>query len=326
MPHEPAALVTGATGMIGGAIVRALRARGHPVRVLARDPARARAIFGSSVEIAGGDLGAQESLGRACAGIEEIYHAAAALGLGVRDAEIMQTNVEGTRRLLTVARTHGVTRIVLTSSVAVYGDRSGSSVDEGTPANAAGAYGVSKVQAESLVRAAGDEGMRCVMVRPCIVYGPGDRYFLQQVSRVSGLPVIPLPSGGAHLVDLVHADDVAAAHLIAMEHGQPGEAYNVTDGMSYRVRDIIRWLAEALGRSPRLLPVPLWAARGSLPLVRLAGRFGRIPSLANLSRDDVGAFYADHHFDIGKIRALGYSPRILAPEGLRSVLTASPPA
>jgi len=316
-------LVTGATGMIGAAIVRALRARGRSVRVLARAPDRARALFGSTVEIAAGDLGEPESLERACDGIGEIHHAAALLGLQSPDDKILETNVGGTRRLLAAARSRGVRRIAFTSSVAVYGDRSGYDIPEDAPPYPGGAYGISKVRAEELLREA-EPSVDCVMVRPCIVYGAGDRYFLPQLRRIAALPLLPLPDGGRHVLDLVHAEDVAAAHLIVMERGRPGDAYNVTDGASYPVRQVIRWIAGALGRSPHLLPLPRWVASALVRPARIAGRLGRIPALAGLSRHDVGVFYTDRHFDISKIRSLGYAPHHQAGEGVRAVLLGSP--
>lgn len=305
------ALVTGATGMVGRAIVRVLLARGRAVCVLARDPGRARALFGTSVSIVVGDLGAPASLRQACDGVGEIYHAAAELGF--RDgsgAEIYETNVEGTRRLLEAAHASGVSQLVYTSSVAVYGDHLVRGTTEQTPANPSSVYGVSKAQAERLIQEAVGRGLRGMIVRPCIVYGAGDRYFIPQTVTTMRLPVLPLPDGGRHVVDLVHADDVAAAHLLVMEAGQSGEAYNVTDGGCYQLRELIRWMADALDRSPWCPSISPWVAHCALPLIRVAGRLARIPEMAQLQQRDVGVFLSDYHFDIAKITALGYVPRI----------------
>lgn len=322
---KPPALVTGATGMVGGAIVRALLKRGRAVRVLARDPDRARALFGPAVEIAAGDLRAPAGLRRACEGIQEIYHAAAELGF--RDgsgAEIFETNVEGTRRLLEAARAGGVSRIVYTSSVAVYGDHLTRGVTEDAPLDPSGAYGTSKVRAERLLRGAAGAGLHGVIVRPCIVYGPGDRYFLPQTRSIMRLPVIPLPDGGRHVVDVVHADDVAAAHLLVMEVGHPGEAYNVTDGGCYQLGELIRWMAGALQRSPWCPSIPYWVARGAVPVINIIGRLGRMPELARLRPRDVGVFFGDYHFDIAKLTALGFAPQVDARTGLQVALGGYP--
>jgi nucleoside-diphosphate-sugar epimerase len=257
--------------------------------------------------------------------VGEIYHSAAALGFRPGgDAEIFETNVEGTRRLLGAARESGVSRLVYTSSVAVYGDHLTWGITEGAPVNPSAAYGVSKVRAESLLRDAATTGLPCMIVRPCIIYGPGDRYFLPQSAWAVRLPVLPLPDGGRHVVDVVHADDVAAAHLLVMETGQPGETYNVTDGECHQVGDLLRWIAEALDRAPRFLPLSLWAAHCCAPLVRAAGLLGRIPELAHLRQRDVAVFFGDYHFDISKIASLGFTPHIHAHAGIRSVLRERP--
>jgi len=306
-------LVTGATGMVGSAVVRALLKRKRTVRVLARKLERARALFGESVSIVVGDLGAPATLQQACDGVGEVYHVAAELGFrGGSGAEIYETNVEGTRRLLEAAHAGGVPHLVYTSSVAVYGDHLVRGITEETPARASSPYGISKARAERLVREAVGRGMRCLIVRPCVVYGPGDRYFLPQSVSTMRLPVIPLPDGGRHVVDLVHADDVAEAHLLVMEAGQPGEAYNVTDGGCYQMRELIRWMCEALERSPWCPSIPVWVAHGVLPLVRMAGRLARISEMADLRQRDVEVFFGDYHFDIAKITTLGYVPRIPA--------------
>ncbi len=268
---ESLALVTGATGMVGSGIVRALQARGRPVRVLIRDPERAHVLFGSSVEIVVGDLGAPESLRQACEGIGEIYHAAGALGIHRRsDGEILDTNVEGTRRLLAAARARGVSRIVYTSSVAVYGDHLPLGATEDASLNPSDAYGVSKMRAELLLRDTLDGGLRCMIVRPSIVYGPGDRYFTPQAAWAMRLPILPLPDGGRHVVDVVHVDDLATACLLVMEAGRHGEAYNVTDGGCYPLRELICWLSEALNRSPWCPSISPWLAHGIVPLIRIA--------------------------------------------------------
>ena len=321
---ESRVLVTGATGMVGSAIVRALLKWKRAVRVLARNSERARALFGASVEIAVGDLQDVTGLCRACEGVGEIYHVAGAVDIHEHtNGEIFDTNVEGTRRLLEAARAQHISRIVYTSSVSVYGDRLPLGVAEDAPFNPAGIYGLSKLRAEQLLQDFVEGGIRGMIVRPCIVYGPGDRYFLPQAVDVMKLPVVPLPDGGRHVVDVVHADDLAAAHLLVMEKGLPGEAYNVTDGGRYQLRDLIHWMTEMLNRSPWRPSIPRWFAARIRPFVKIAGRLVNQRELAHLRREDLDAFFSDYHFDISKVTALGYAPRIGANTGLRSALTGS---
>ncbi|HEV2359072.1 MAG TPA: NAD-dependent epimerase/dehydratase family protein [bacterium] len=321
---QPRVLVTGATGLVGSAIVRALLERTCPVRVLVRSSERARALFGSSAEISVGDLRDAASLRPACAGIAQIYHVAGAVDTHRHgDAEILDTNVDGTRRLLEAALAARVRRVVYTSSVSVYGDRLPLGVAEDAPVNPAGIYGASKVRAEQLAQDAVAAGLHVMIVRPCIVYGSGDRYFMPQAVQVARLPVIPLPDGGRHVVDLVHADDLAAAHLLVMEAGQSGVAYNVTDGGCHHAGDLIRWVAEGLHRSPWLPSIPWWFAACIRPLINVVGRACGRPDFAHFGRQELDGLFSDYHFDISKIAALGYAARIAARAGLRSELQRS---
>jgi nucleoside-diphosphate-sugar epimerase len=234
-------------------------------------------------------------------------------------AEMHKTNVEGTRRLLDAAHASGVSRLVYTSSVAVYGDHLERGTTEQTPANPSGACGVSKAQAERLVQEAVRRGLRGMIARPCIVDGPGDRYFVPQMVSAMRLPVIPLPDGARHVVGLVHADDVAAAHLLVMEAGHPGDAYDVRDGSCYQLRELIRWISDALERVPWCPSDCRWVAHRVVPLVRIVGRLARTPEVADLRQQDVGVFFSDYHFDIfdiARITGLGYAPRVQARTAL----------
>ena len=315
---EACVLVTGATGMVGSAIVRALLERKRRVRVFARDPERARFLFGASVDIAAGSLEDSESLRRACDDIEEVYHVAGIVDARTHgDAAMIDTNVEGTRRLLQAAAAHHISRMVYTSSISVYGDNLPLGINEDAPLNPAGIYGVSKVRAEQLVRDAVRAGLCGKIVRPCIVYGPGDRYFVPQAVEVLKLPILPLPDGGRHVADVVHADDLAEAHLLVMEAGEPGHAYNVTDGGCYRAGDLIRWMAEARNRSPWFPSIPRWLADWARPSINAIGRWWGRPDLALLRRQDINGFFSDYHFDISRMTALGYVPRIPARTGFQ---------
>jgi len=305
--------------MVGGAIVRALLRRRRPVRVFVRDSRRAQALFGSGVEIAVGDLADGESVRRAAAGTGDVYHAAGAVDEWQYPAEAMwDTNVVGTRRLLAV----GSGRFVYTSSVSVYGVGLPLGVREDAPFNPPGVYGASKVEAERAVLEAAAAGRAAMILRPCVVYGPGDRYFGPQANETIRLPVVPLPDGGGHLVDLVHADDLAEAQVLVMATGRPGDIYNVTDGATHSLRDLIGWMEEASGRRPWCPSITRWMAFGAQPVLRAVGRLAGLRPLAQLRHKDVYAFFSDYNFAIAKIRAIGYAPqmdaRIAVPAALRA--------
>ena len=137
------ALVTGATGMIGGAIVDALLAHGHSVRALVRAAAQVDPLILKGVDLVVGDLGDAESLRQAVQGVDAVFHAAAALGFRAGAAIMDDVNVGGTERLLAASRAAGVGRFVHISSVAVYGPHE-PPIDETTPQQPNDAYGRTK--------------------------------------------------------------------------------------------------------------------------------------------------------------------------------------
>ena len=149
-------LVTGASGFVGAAVVRALLARGEQVRVLVRSTSDHRNIEGLELEIVEGDLLIPETLSRAVDGCTGVYHLAADYRLWTRDPESMfRVNLEGSRAVVLAAMKAGVQRIVYTSSVAVLGIIPDGEGKEDTPvdyADMVGVYKQSKYRAEEAVR------------------------------------------------------------------------------------------------------------------------------------------------------------------------------
>ena len=163
------ALVTGASGFVGAAVARTLVSAGWRVRALVRAASDRSNLRNLPLEVAVGDLTIAASLQRALAGCDALFHVAADYRLGVRDpSQLYQTNVEGTRNLLTAAADAGVKKIVYTSSVATMGiPPDGSPGDEQTPVSLAamiGHYKRSKFLAEQLVLGAVSAGTPAVIV------------------------------------------------------------------------------------------------------------------------------------------------------------------
>ena len=220
-------LVTGGTGQIGGAIVRALTERGDSVRVLVRGQSRPGHMEG--FELFEGDVTDSESLKGACEGIEAVVHAAGVVSYWKRGHQRMrEVHVDGTRNLLEAASLAGVQRFVHTSSMACFGYLEGDDVgNESTeynwgPLNIG--YCDTKKAAEDLVLSWSD--MPCIAVNPGVTLGEGDvngnglRLFTQlKAGKLRGIP-----PGATTLCDL---RDVVRGHLAALELGQPGERYHL---------------------------------------------------------------------------------------------------
>jgi len=253
-------LVTGATGFVGAAVVRALLARGAAVRVLARPNSTRANLDGLPVEIATGSLEDTASLERAVVGCGALYHVAADYRLWVPDPAAMHaTNVGGTRALLRAATAAGIKRIVYTSSVATLGLIKDGIADEDTPtalADKVGPYKQSKFLAEEEVRRlVREEKVPAVIVNPSTPVGPGDVR-----PTPTGRMIVEAASGRMPAfvdtgLNIVHVDDVAAGHLQAFDRGQLGQRY-ILGGENLSLAQILAEIARIVGRKPPTVKLP----------------------------------------------------------------------
>ena len=278
------ALVTGATGFVGAAVARALGAAGWQVRVLVRSGSDRSNLQPLAWDVVEGDLADSSSLERALEGCAGLFHVAADYRLGARDpTQLYRTNVEGTRNILSAARTAGVTRIVYTSSVATIGIPSdGSPGEERTPValnDMIGHYKRSKYLAEEVARDAARTGMSVVIVNPSTPVGPGDIKPTPTGQLVLDAASGRMPAYVDTGLNIVHVDDVAAGHLLAFERGRAGERY-ILGGEDMTLQTILGQIARLVGRSPPRVRLPYAAV---LPVAYLAeaiaqvsGRSGRV--------------------------------------------------
>ena len=222
-------LVTGATGFVGSAVVRALLARGDAVRVLVRRGSDRANLAGLDVEPVEGDLTDPASLARAVAGCARVFHLAADYRIWVPDPQAMlAANVGGTTSLMLAAADAGVSRIVYCSSVAALGlTKDGTPADETTEVSEAtvvGTYKKSKFRAEQavldLVRM---RGLPAVIVNPAAPVGPRDIKPTPTGKMIADAATGRMPAYVETGLNIVHVDDVAAGHLLAAERGMIGE-------------------------------------------------------------------------------------------------------
>jgi dihydroflavonol-4-reductase len=274
-------LVTGASGFVGSAVVRHLIIAGHQVRALVRSTSSHINLADLRVEIVEGDLRDAASLIRAMTGIRFVFHVAADYRLWARNPqEIVRTNVEGTRNLMTAALRAGVERIVYTSSVATLKARPDGKASDETfrleAQSAVGAYKYSKVVAERLVETmAAEQKLAAIIVNPSTPIGPGDVRPTPTGRIIVEAAAGRMPAYVDTGLNLVHVDDVAAGHLAALQNGRIGERY-ILGGQDVLLGDMLREIARQVGRAPPRLRLPrrliFPIAYGAEAIARFTGR------------------------------------------------------
>ena len=224
MSEKGRALVTGATGFLGSALVRCLIGEGMRVRALVRPTSRRDLLKGLDVETVEGDLRDRESLRAALRDADFLFHAAADYRLWARDPrELFLTNVEGTRALMEEAWRAGTGRIVYTSSVATLKPRPdgepASELDSCAEADAVGAYKRSKIRSERLVREMAADGLPVVIVNPSTPVGPRDIRPTPTGRIIVEAARGRMPAYVDTGLNMVHVEDVARGHVAALGTG-----------------------------------------------------------------------------------------------------------
>lgn len=290
------ALVTGATGFIGSAVVRRLLARGKRVKAFVRPGSILKALEDlpwDRVELAVGDATLESSVYRALMNCDELYHVAAVYRYQPsRPEQILAPSILGTRAVLEAARRHGISRIVVTSSTAILGTTQGDELlTEASTSQLRDpeVYVRAKIEAARLVDEYAGRGMPIVSVLPAGVFGPGDRKptpngrSLLDYLALSPSFKIPVTDGGVSIVDV---DDVAEGHCLALEHGRPGERY-ILGGDNLTFRQLFQTLHQITGLAqPGFTPPHALVKLAGLAIETLARFTGKDPVLtARLARD-----------------------------------------
>ena len=326
MPEAPLVLVTGATGFIGRHLCPALAARGYRVRATFRGPRpEAPGVEWCPV----GEIGPETDWSEALAGVTHVVHLASlAHQVGVEGEEVRRrfqaVNVEGTRRLLeAVAACRLPGRTLFVSSIgAVSGMQEEPVTGEG-PCRPDSDYGRSKLEAEGLVRQIlGGAGRSWTILRPTLVYGPGNPGNMARLLRLVRLGV-PLPLKGIrNRRSFVYVGNVVDAILHCLEHpAAEGRAILLHDGRPVSTPDLLRALGEASGRRVRLFACPAPLLRGLARVGDLVHRLaGRSVGLDTYSLDRlVGSLSVDTASDYER---LGWAPPFTLEEGLHRTFAA----
>jgi UDP-glucose 4-epimerase len=261
-----------------------------------------------------GDVSDEDAVRRAAAGAGVVVHLAALLHLvnppSTARPEYERVNVQGTAAVLNAAKAEGVSRVVLMSTIAVYGYHARALLDENSPIRPDTIYGETKLAAERLAvnARAADGSPLATVLRAAAVYGPGVKgNYLRLVHALARNRFVPIGRGD-NLRTLVFVDDLAAATVLAATHpAAAGRIYNVSDGSPHPLREIIAAICAALGRRPPRWYAPVAPVRLGLRLSSVVDR--RLPAMLDKYLEEVAV-------DASRIETeLGFTPKIGLTDG-----------
>ena len=319
----PAALVTGATGMLGRHIVERLVRDGWTVRALVRDPATAQQL---DVDLAAGDILDAPSLARAVAGMDVVFHAAAAVTPSGGWPAFQRPNIEGTRNVIDATATVGA-KLVHVSSVAIYGSSARYLHDSAkthedvalTALDASACYARSKREAEALVLDAHRAGrLWATAVRPDVIYGRYDRQFVPRVARLLRHGMAPVIGTGQTTMAVVHAENVADGIVrAAVTEVAGGRAYNLTNDFDVTVEAFFALAAAGMNRRVRMVRIPTAVAKGIIGTVASIASIVVGNKFSEVSASSIEFLTRDNPFTSNRARTeLGWSPRVRPEVGI----------
>ncbi|PWT93035.1 MAG: hypothetical protein C5B54_02500 [Acidobacteria bacterium] len=266
--------ITGATGYIGNQLALKLANSNVIVHALVRNPSKAKCLDHSNIRLFKGDINDIDSVRRAMQGCEQVYHLAAFARLWAKPSDIFyKTNVDGTKNILDAAVEHRVSRLVYTSSTAVFGQSFKEPLCEDDPRTTGfnNDYDLSKCMAEKLVFDYANKGLNALIVNPSRVYGPGYESFSNPFTKflkalLKWRPIV-VPRCPNVVGNYGYLDDVVEGHMLAMKYGKAGERY-ILGGENVSYRELLRIVrTEIPGRVVVAVPKVLLKIAGTIQVI-----------------------------------------------------------
>jgi nucleoside-diphosphate-sugar epimerase len=317
----PKALVTGGNGFLGSAITKKLLEKGWEVRILARGKT---AIPETKENLAWiqADIRDQEKVMRAAEGVDTVFHTAALAGVWGPEEVYRSIHVDGTENVIAACRSAGARLIHTSSPSVVFNGKDMEGVDAACPypASYSAAYPRTKAEAEKKVREAAEKGLACMILRPHLIWGPGDNHLVPRIlARARRLARIGPRNP---LIDTVYIDNAAQAHLLADQAlaekaHLSGSIYFVSDNSPTPLWDMVDAILQAGDKPPVTRRIPLKLALGLALFLETIYRVLHLPGEPILTTFTVKEMTTAHWFDIENlIRDTGYTPLISREEGL----------
>jgi dihydroflavonol-4-reductase len=314
-------LVTGATGFVGSHLVKALLERGDDVACLVRDLDRARLFFSDSApHFILGDLSDQDALRQACRRMDVVYHSAGITTARSRE-EFFAINAEGTQRVLDAVTDSApnLKRFVYVSSQAAAGpSRTGHPRTESDPPSAVSNYGASKLAGEDRVRGS---DIPWTIIRPCAVYGPGDKAFLT-VFKLLRFRILPMLGSPEQELSMIHSFDLVRSMLGIVEPATESETFFVCHREVVTARNFAGHIKKALSPGKQGQPIVFGLPAGvARALLTFTGNAARMVGKSTFLSPDKGNEYLAEAWVCSPKKleaATGWRAEIAVAEGVRT--------
>jgi len=292
-------LVTGGTGFVGSNLVRRLRKADLALRAVVRNPGKAQALKDIGVDVVEGDISDKASLEKAAEGCERVVHLVGIIQ-ETAGADFRNVHVEGTRNVLEAARKAGARHFFYQSAL-------------GTRPGAKSEYHKTKWEAEELVRAG---GIPYTILRPSLIYGPGDQFTIRLSEMIRRSPVLPIIGSGKSRVQPIYIEDVVSCIVKAMTSDSfYNEMYEIGGPEQLTFEEVTAAIAKAIGVKRPAVHMPLFLVKSAARM--LESILPRPP----LTTDQLIMLQEDNVCGMGDIRdAFGIEP-VLFHDGLRNFIS-----
>lgn len=313
--------MTGGTGFLGRALVGRLSADGERVRVLVRRPSQAQDLSASGADPVIGDITDRDSVDRALDGVSVVYHLAGKLlEPGQSASEYRRIHVDGTRNILDACSMHStLERFVHCSTTGVLGTTGPTPADEDAPIRPTNVYEATKAESERAVREALNGGLAGAIIRPGLVYGPGDWHLERFFDTVIRRRFRPIGRQDV-LLHPIYIDDMTEAFVRCGSAPQAlGECFHIAGVEPVSLERLAETIAHAAGAIPPSGRIPL-------PLARVVATCGdalpaRLRHLAPLTRARLDFLTHSRVYDVSKARKmLGFEAATGLDAGVRRTL------
>jgi len=319
------ALITGGTGFVGRYLVRELSERGFTCRLLVRQKSQTDWLNDiDNIELRQGDITEPETLKDIAEGTDYVYHLAAvghvsAISAGAFE-RFVKVNVQGTTNLISACVNQNIRNFVHFSSTAAMGLIKKRLVDESDTPQPVTPYQKSKLASEEAALSSGSElGVPVVVVRPCMIYGPGGKGEFFKICRLMKRGIFPKVGFGKNLTPLVHVRDVVDGAVKAGEKGHPGQVYLLTSESSIELDQMRDLVMQAWGCRALYPYVPIWFMFFTALCCEVFAKFtGKAPIV---TRRNIASTVWNREFSIEKAkREVGYCPQVDFKEGIFEVV------